>query len=140
MRPTHLPAISDHPRNTREGRAEAVELSVYLTCEAAESGFGVSFLMRLTGADEAACWRAIEQAEDRGLVYTLGEGTVLLDEPGKRCLQEQRLVMGAGIRQRVAETLEAMNRERHVAEEERERERRESRRWARFMESESLNA
>lgn len=110
-----------------------MELSDYLTCEAAESGFGVSFLMRLTDADEAACLRAIEQAEALGLVYTLGEGTVLLDEAGKRYLVEQRLAVGAGSRVRVAETLEAMNRERQVAEEERERVRRESRGWTRFM-------
>jgi len=89
--------------------------------------------MTLTGAEERACQQAIEQAEDLGLVYTLGEGTALLDEAGKRYLQEQRLAVSSGSRQRVAETLEAMNRERRVAEEERERVFRESRRWTRFM-------
>jgi len=132
--PALLPAISDLPTDAGEGGALEVELSDYVACEAADSGHGaVRFLMTLTGAEERACQQAIEQAEDLGLVYTLGEGTALLDEAGKRYLQEQRLAVSSGSRQRVAETLEAMNRERRVAEEERERVFRESRRWTRFM-------
>lgn len=134
MRPTHLPSFSGLSTNTRGRPADAVELSDYTACEAADSGHGsVIFLMRLTGADEAACVRVIERAESLGLVYTLGEGTALMDEAGKRYLQDRRLTVAPEIRQRVAETVALMNKERRQREEERKLAFRESRRWERFM-------
>jgi len=118
----------------------SLELSDYMTCEAVDSGQGgLSFLMKLTGANEAACQQAIERAESLGLVYTLGEGTALVDEPGKLYLQEQRLTVEPAIRLRVAETRYQMDLERRQREEERERVFRESRRWWRFMDGEAVD-
>lgn len=138
--PIHELGFSDLPTNTLERPTASLELSDFAACEAVDSGHrGVSFLMKLTGADEAACQQAIGRAERLGLVYTLGEGTALLDEPGKRYLQEQRLTADPARRQRVAETQALMDLERRQREEERERVFRESRRWWRFMDGETVD-